>query len=83
MSELQRLQGAIDQAMFAEVIRCLPKNWTKVRLDASIVSEGPGGTKMSIRLDALGQPGVAIVSDELQDKIRAGLRASAGDTLEA
>jgi len=70
MSQLQQLQGPIDQAIFAEVLACIPKDWVKVRLDATVLSEGPGGTKMSIRLEALGQTGIGIVSDELQDKVR-------------
>jgi hypothetical protein len=70
MSQLQELQFPIDQAIFAEVLKALPKGWTRARLEAKASEIGPTSTRISVRIDGLGQPGVAVVSDELQDRVR-------------
>ena len=70
MSELQDLQLPIDRAIFAEVLPCLPKTWTGAKLEASHPGASPTGAKLSIRIDGLGQPGLALPSDALQDRVR-------------
>jgi hypothetical protein len=67
MSSLQELQFPIDQAIFAELLPCLPAHWGKAKL---LASQKSGGTRLSVRIDGLGQSGVAAPSDELQSKIR-------------
>jgi hypothetical protein len=70
MSQLQDLQFPIDRAIFAEVLACIPKTWTRAKLEARSQDASAGGTKMTIRIDALGQPGIALVSDASQDRVR-------------
>jgi hypothetical protein len=67
MSSLQELQFPVDQAIFAELLPCLPAHWTKARLLASQKSDGTG---LKVRIDGQGQSGLAVPSDDLQSKIR-------------
>lgn len=72
MNQLQDLQFPIDQSIFAAVLACIPSDWGRAQLVAS-VEESAGSrsaTSMSVRIDALSQPGIALVSDELQDRVR-------------
>ena len=67
MSDLQELQYPIDQAIFAELLPCLPPTWKKTKL---VASQPPSGRSMKMRIEALGQPGAASPSDELQAAVR-------------
>jgi hypothetical protein len=70
VSALQQKQFPIDRAIFAEVLACIPDAWTHVRLYASVRETSSAGTTMSLSLDGSGQPGLAIVSDALQEEVR-------------
>lgn len=70
MSELHELQFPLDQKIFTEVLNCLPKEWTRAKLEVSASGNASGGDEMAIRIDPQRQHGIAIVSDALQDAIR-------------
>lgn len=70
MSALQQEQFPIDRSIFAEVLACIPDTWTHVRLVASVRETSSAGTTMSLSLEGSGQPGLAVVSDALQDEVR-------------
>jgi hypothetical protein len=67
MISLQKLQFPIDRAIFADLLPCLPRHWTKAKL---IASQRSGGTSLNIRIDSLGQSGAVVASDDLQAKVR-------------
>jgi len=67
MSPLQERQFPIDQAIFEELLRCLPQGWTKATL---VAEQDAGGTSMRVSVDGAGQPGLAPVGDELLAKVR-------------
>jgi hypothetical protein len=70
MSQLQSLQFPIDQAIFAEVLESVPPTWSRARLDAKVQGGSADSLIMSVRIDSLGQPGIAAPTDELQAKVR-------------
>jgi hypothetical protein len=70
MSHLQQLQAPIDQTILHALLGCLPPAWAKAVLEASVVSDGAAGTRMSLRIDGCGQPGAALVDDVLQANVR-------------
>jgi hypothetical protein len=70
MSELQQLQFPVDRAIYAEVLACLPGTWNRATLRASSEEAAPGDVRMAVRIDGMGQPGIALVSDALQDRVR-------------
>lgn len=71
MSDLVRRQIDVDRAIFGAVLGCLPPEWTRARLRARVARTGPEGIELELSIDAMGQEGIAIVSDELQDAVRA------------
>ena len=70
MSTLQQLQYTIDRAIHREVLGALPSSWTRAKLEATVAGKSVTTTQMSVQVDALGQSGIALVSDPLQDKVR-------------
>ena len=70
MSDLQSSQFPLDQAIHQEVLRCIPSTWVKATLRASSATDS-GSVQMTVVSDSAGQPGIALVSDELQDQLRA------------
>ena len=70
MSQLQQLQFPIDKAIFEEVLAGLPPGWTRASLDVKVTHLSAEGASYGIRIDGLGQPGLATVSDELQNRVR-------------
>ena len=70
MSQLQSLQFPIDQAIFAEVLGSIPPAWSRARLDAKLQGGSADSIQLSVRIDSLGQPGIATPTDELQAKVR-------------
>ncbi len=71
MSDLQESQFPLDRVIHREVLRSVPTSWLKATLQADSIDTGSGSTQMTVRIDGAGQPGIALVSDELQDKLRA------------
>lgn len=68
--QLQDLQFPIDRAIFAEVLEGLPPQWTRAELQVQATRVSATESRYSIRIDGLGQPGLATVTDALQDHIR-------------
>lgn len=71
MTQLQDLQFPIDQQIFAEVLACLPPDWTRATLEVWKPTSSAPGSSLAIKIDGGGQPGIALVSDALQDRVRA------------
>ena len=69
MTLLQSQQFDIDRAIFTELLACLPDSWTVATLAASS-NRTEGQTSIALRIDGLGQSGIALVSDPLQDRVR-------------
>jgi hypothetical protein len=67
VSSLQERQFPIDQAIFGELLRCLPRGWAKATL---VAEQDAGGASMRVGVDGAGQRGQATVSDELLAKVR-------------
>ena len=70
MSSLPELQRPIDEAIYVEVLACMPKGWKKCKLVASETKSPSGGVNMKVSIDGMGQPGLAVVSDALEDRVR-------------
>lgn len=70
MSALQQRQFPIDRTIFGEVLACIPSSWSQVKLVALVKQTSNSGVTMDVRLDGVGQPGIAPVSDPLMDRIR-------------
>jgi len=70
MSQLHDLQFHIDQAIFTEVLACIPRAWKNAKLEASSRDTSGNGSSVAIRIDAMKQPGIALVSDPLQSQVR-------------
>ena len=67
---LQDQQFPIDQAIYTQLLACLPEGWSRVKLLANLQPANNGTQGMSIRIDGLGQPGIALVSDQLEGQVR-------------
>lgn len=63
-------QFPIDRAIFAEVIDSIPSSWKRVKLVASIARTDSSGIALDVKLDGLGQLGVAPASGPLIDQLR-------------
>jgi hypothetical protein len=70
MSDLQASQFSLDRSIHQEVLRSIPSTWVKATLLADSRCTDAGSTQMTVRIDGVGQPGIALVSDELQDNLR-------------
>ena len=70
MTKLQDLQYPIDYRIFGVLLACLPAHWSRAKLLASAEGTGSESTTMALSIDPLGQTGIALVSDELQDSVR-------------
>ena len=68
MNSLQDQQFALDKEIFGEILKCVPPQWKKIGLHAASTSSD--SASMSIHIDANGQAGIGIVSDELAASIR-------------
>ena len=61
MATLQDLQFPIDQAISAELLRCLPRTWVRATLIAS---------RAAVQIEGSGQAGEATASHELETRVR-------------
>ena len=61
MATLQDLQFPIDQAIAAELLRCLPRTWVRATLIAS---------RAAVQIEGSGQAGEATASHELETRVR-------------
>lgn len=68
---IQIAQQPIDQEISDALFNVLPASWTGIKLEARRTVTGPTSESYQIGLlSTQNKPGLAIVSDELQDAIR-------------
>jgi len=70
MADFVLEQLALEQDLHQAVLRALPPSWDKASLKAAITGQSATGTTMSMSIDGMGQPGLAIVSEEIRDQLR-------------
>jgi hypothetical protein len=63
-------QLKLEQDLHQAVLRAMPRSWVKATLHAAITGQSATGTTMTLNIDGKGQPGLAIVNDEIRDQVR-------------